>query len=111
MDPLEKFVLPRFILYDGKSDPRSHISHVRQMMALLNHLDALMCRVFPSSLGDLRLKWFNQLLVGSIKSFRQLTESFVAWFVINTKASKGIGSLLTLRKGRNKSPRNYNKHD
>ena len=56
MDPLEKFMPQRFTLYDGKSAPRSHVNHVRQSMALWNHLDALMCRVFPSSLGDLGLK-------------------------------------------------------
>ncbi|GFZ14448.1 hypothetical protein Acr_24g0006380 [Actinidia rufa] len=57
MDLLEKFTPPRFTLYDGKLDSRSHISH--QMMALWNHLDALLYRVFPSSLGDLGLKWFD----------------------------------------------------
>ncbi|GFS37725.1 hypothetical protein Acr_00g0053660 [Actinidia rufa] len=82
MDPPEKFVPPKFTLYDGKSDPRSHVSHVRQMMALWNHMDALMCR---------------------------LTESFVARFVINTKAPKAVSSLLTLKKGRNESIRNYSK--
>ncbi|GFZ08576.1 hypothetical protein Acr_20g0003840 [Actinidia rufa] len=66
-------------------------------------------RVFPSSLGDLELKWFNRLPPWSIESFYQLTESFVARFVINTKAPKAIGSLLTLKKGRNESIRNYNK--
>ncbi|XP_057506017.1 uncharacterized protein LOC130789309 [Actinidia eriantha] len=43
----EKFTPPMFNLYDGKSDPKSYVSHVRQMMALWNHMDALMCRVFP----------------------------------------------------------------
>ncbi|GFZ00158.1 hypothetical protein Acr_13g0015570 [Actinidia rufa] len=83
MDPPEKFVPPKFTLYDGKSDPRSHVSHVRQMMALWNHMDALMCRVFPSSLGDLGLKWFDRLPPGSIENFYQLTESFVARFVMD----------------------------
>ncbi|GFS32499.1 hypothetical protein Acr_00g0023020 [Actinidia rufa] len=78
MDPPEKFVPPKFTFYDGKSDPRSHVSHGRQMMALWNHMDALMCRVFPSSLEDLGLKWFNRLPPGSIESFYQLTKSFVA---------------------------------
>ncbi|GFY85297.1 hypothetical protein Acr_04g0000350 [Actinidia rufa] len=109
MDPPEKFVPPRFTLYDGKSDPRSHVSHVRQMMTLWNHLDALMCRVFPSSLGDLGLKWFDKLPPGLIENFYQLTESFVARFVINTKAPKAVSSLLTLKKGRNESIRNYSK--
>ncbi|XP_057506518.1 uncharacterized protein LOC130789705 [Actinidia eriantha] len=107
LDPPEKFVPPRFTLYDGKSDPRSHVSHVRQMMALWNHMDALMCRVFPSSLGDLGLKWFDRLPPGSIENFYQLTKSFIARFVINTKAPKAVGSLLTLRKGKNESIRNY----
>ncbi|GFY86367.1 hypothetical protein Acr_05g0000060 [Actinidia rufa] len=107
--PPEKFVPPRFTLYDGKSDPRSHVSHVRQMMALWNHMDALMCRVFPSSLGDLGLKWFDGLPPGSIENFYQLTESFVARFVINTKAPKAVSSLLTLKKGSNESIRNYSK--
>ncbi|GFY88833.1 hypothetical protein Acr_06g0007730 [Actinidia rufa] len=82
---------------------------VKKMMALWNHMDALMCRVFPSSLGDLRLKWFDKLPIVSIESFHQLTESFVAQFVINTKAPKGVRSHLTLRKGKNESIRNYNK--
>ncbi|GFZ02308.1 hypothetical protein Acr_15g0009160 [Actinidia rufa] len=109
MDPLKKFVSPRFTLYDGKTDPRSHVSHVRQMMALWNHMDALMCRVFPSSLGDLGLKWFDKLSAVSIENFYQLTESFVGRFVINTKAPKAVGSLLTLKKGKNESIRNYSK--
>ncbi|XP_057463799.1 uncharacterized protein LOC130753627 [Actinidia eriantha] len=109
LDPSKKFVPPRFTLYDGKSDPRSHVSHVRQMMALWNHMDALMCRVFPSSLGDLGLKWFDRLPPGSIENFYQLTESFIARFVINTKAPKAVGSLLTLRKGKNESIKNYSK--
>ncbi|GFS44377.1 hypothetical protein Acr_00g0089970 [Actinidia rufa] len=56
MDPLEKFTPSRFKLYDGKSYARSHVSHVGQMMAFWNHMNALMCRVFSSSLGDLRIK-------------------------------------------------------
>ena len=56
-------------MYARKLDPRSHVSHIRRMMALLNHMDVLMCRVFPSSLGDLRLKWFDKLHVGSIENF------------------------------------------
>ena len=39
----------------------------------------------------------------------QLTELFVARFMINTKAPKGVGSLLMLRKGNNESICNYSK--
>ena len=34
MDSLEKFNPPTFTMYDGKSNPRSHNSHYRHMMAL-----------------------------------------------------------------------------
>ena len=79
------------------------------MMALWNHLDAVMCRVFSSSLGNLRMKLFDKLPVGSIGSFYQLTESFMARFVINTKAPKGVSSLMTLCKGKNETLYNCNK--
>ena len=72
-------------------------------------MDALMYRVFPSSSGDLGLKWFDKLPARSIENFHQLTESFVARFVINTKAPKGIDSFLMLRKGKKESIQNYSK--
>ncbi|GFZ05420.1 hypothetical protein Acr_17g0009920 [Actinidia rufa] len=82
LDLPKKFIPPRFTLYDGKSDHRSYVSHVRQMRTLWNHMDALMCRVFPSNLDR---------------------------FVINTKAPKVVGSLLTLKKGKNESIWKYSK--
>ena len=77
------------------------------MMAFWNLLDALMCKVFPSILHDLRLKWFDKLPLCSIKSFLYLFESFVSRFIINTKAPKSVSSLLTLYKGKNEMLRNY----
>ncbi|GFS34537.1 hypothetical protein Acr_00g0034540 [Actinidia rufa] len=62
MKPLKKVNPPKFIMYDGKSDSRSHLNHYRQMKALWSHLNVLMCKVFPLSLGDLGLlKWFDKL--------------------------------------------------
>ncbi|GFS40079.1 hypothetical protein Acr_00g0066590 [Actinidia rufa] len=63
------------------------------------------------SQGDVDLwhRWFDKLPIRSIQSFHQLTKLFMARFVKNTKASKGINSLLTLRKGKNESIRNYSK--
>ncbi|GFZ15915.1 hypothetical protein Acr_25g0003240 [Actinidia rufa] len=78
MDPPEKLTPPKFTLYDGKSNLRSHFTRIRQMMTLWNYLDALMYRVFPSSLGDLGLTWFDSLPTGSIEGFYQLIESFIA---------------------------------
>ena len=69
-----------------------------------------MCRVFLSNLGDLGLKWFARIPARSIGSFYQLTKSFVTQFVTTMKAPKGVGSLLTLRNGKNETLCNYSKH-
>ena len=45
-----RFTWPPFNSYDGKMDPVEHVSHYIQMMSLHTHNDALMCKVFPSSL-------------------------------------------------------------
>ena len=58
---------------------------------------------------DLRLKWFDKLPLGSIKSFLYLFESFVARFIINTKAPKSVSSLLTFCICKNEMLHNYNK--
>ena len=56
-----RFTRQPFNSYDGKTDPVEHVSHYIQMMSLHAHNDALMCKVFPSSLGSTALRWFNGL--------------------------------------------------
>ena len=40
--------------------------------------EALMCKIFPSSLGPMAMRWFNGLKVDSIDSFMKLTQAFGA---------------------------------
>ena len=51
----EKFTAPRFEVYDGWTNPVAHIGHYQQRMALCCYNDLLMCRLFPSSLGEVAL--------------------------------------------------------
>uniref|UniRef100_A0A2N9I869 Integrase catalytic domain-containing protein n=1 Tax=Fagus sylvatica TaxID=28930 RepID=A0A2N9I869_FAGSY len=51
-----KFTPPNLISYNGNTDPVSHLSHYRQSMTLYNGNDSLMCRIFPSSLGEVALQ-------------------------------------------------------
>ena len=71
-----------FISYDGKENPVEHVSHYIQMMSLYTQNYAFMCKVFPSSLGPMALRWFNGLRKGSIHSFRELIQEFRARFII-----------------------------
>ena len=73
---LSRFTRPPFNSYDGKTDPIEHVSHYIKMMSLHSRNDALMYKVFPSSLGPTALRWFNGLRKGSIRSFGQLIEEF-----------------------------------
>ncbi|XP_028071284.1 uncharacterized protein LOC114273693 [Camellia sinensis] len=107
MRPPKKFTPPKFTSYDGKLDPLTHISHYRQMMSLWNRDEALMCKVFSSSLGETGLRWFDRLPAGSIHGWKQLSEKFLARFVSNTKIPKEPDTLFGLRKEQEETLRNY----
>ena len=51
-----------------------HVSHYIQTISLYNQNVALMCKVFPSSLGPTALRWFNGLRKGSIHNFGKLIQ-------------------------------------
>lgn len=74
VEPLRKFTLPKYPVYDGKSDPAHHVRAYDQAMTLWENNEALLCRCFAVSLGKTTLKWYRQLLPGSIDSYRNLIE-------------------------------------
>ena len=43
--------------------------------------DALLCKVFPTSLQGQALSWFHRLLMTSIYNFRDLLEAFVGQYL------------------------------
>ena len=74
---LSRFTRPPFNSYDRKTDQVEHVSHYIHMMSLHTHNDALLCKVFPSSLKPTALRWFNGLQKCSIHSFAELIQEFV----------------------------------
>ena len=74
----ERFLVPHLEIYNGRTDPVTHIGHYQQSMALSRNNDPLMCRLFPSSLGEVAMRWFNQLGTRTIHSWDQMAEAFVA---------------------------------
>ncbi|GFY96648.1 hypothetical protein Acr_11g0009540 [Actinidia rufa] len=69
------------------------------MMSQWSENEALMCKVFLSSLGEAKLRWFDKLPATSMTHWKQLSEAFVARFVTNNKVPKEVDALLTLKKG------------
>ena len=59
-------------MYNGRTDPVEHVSHFNQRMVMHFKNEALMCKVFPSSLGPVAMRWFDDLGAGSIDSFKEL---------------------------------------
>ena len=55
-----------------------------------------MCKVFPSSLGPMTMRWFDGLRAGSINSFKELTQAFGSRFITCSKVPRPLGSLLSL---------------
>ena len=67
-----RFHQPTFAMYNGRTDPVEHVSQLKQKMAVHSQDEALMCRVFPSSLGPMSMRWFDRLRINSISSFKKL---------------------------------------
>ena len=104
---IEKAKLPRcfhqptFTRYNGHTDPVEHVSQFKQKMAVHSQDEALLCRVFPSSLGPMPMRWFDGLRTNSISSFKKLTQSFCSRFITCSKIPQPLDSLLsmTMREG------------
>ena len=96
---LSRFTRPPFNSYDRKTDLIEHVSHYIQMMSLHSRNDALMCKVFPSSLGPIALRWFNGLRKGSIRSFGQLIEEFGVQYITCSQVPQPVDALLPTKMG------------
>ena len=65
-----RFNQPVFAIYNGRADPVEHVSQFNQKMAIYLQNEALMCKIFPSSLGSMAMRWFNSLKTNSIGSYK-----------------------------------------
>ena len=92
-----RFTWSPFNSYDGKTDPVEHVSYYIHMMSLHTHNNALMCKVFPLSLGPTALRRFNGLRKGSIHSFAELIQEFGAWFITCSWVLQSVDALLSMK--------------
>ena len=65
-----RFQQSAFTFYNGNTDPVEHVSQFNQRMTVHSKNEALMCKVFPSSLGPVAMRWFNGLKANSVDSYR-----------------------------------------
>ena len=60
--------------------------------------DLLICRVFPSSLRPMPMRWFDGLRTNSISSFKKLTQSFCSRFITCSRIPQPLLS-MSMREG------------
>ena len=65
-------------------------------MAVYSKDETLMCKVFPSSLGLVAMRWFDGLREDSIDSFKELTWAFGSRFITCNRVPRPLDSLLSL---------------
>ncbi|XP_030923203.1 uncharacterized protein LOC115950092 [Quercus lobata] len=102
-----QFTRPPFNSSDGKMDLVEYVSHYIHMMSLHAHNDALMCKVFPFSLGSTALRWFNGLRKGSIRSFSELIQEFGTRFVMCSRVLQPMDALLSIKMRVGETLRSY----
>jgi len=64
--------------YDGSTDPDEHVAVYITQISLYISEDAILCRVFPTTLKEVALSWFTKLTPDSIDCFNTLVMKFGA---------------------------------
>ena len=65
-------------------------------MAVHANNEAVMCKVFPSSLRPVATRYFDALEEGSVGSFEELTKAFRARFITCSRVPKPVDYLLSM---------------
>ncbi|XP_075661702.1 uncharacterized protein LOC142631421 [Castanea sativa] len=82
-------------MYNDRTELVEYVSHFNQRMVVHSKNETLMCKVFPSSLRPVVMRWFDGLNEGSINSFKKLTRAFVSRFVTCNRIPQPLDSLLS----------------
>ncbi|KAL5580183.1 hypothetical protein UlMin_012625 [Ulmus minor] len=76
-------------------------------MNLNKESDALLCRLFSMNLGGHARVWFHNLPAGSISSFQDFFDKFIAQFAGAEPVRKPMNSLKSIKQQKTESLRGY----
>ncbi|KAL0908377.1 hypothetical protein M5K25_022868 [Dendrobium thyrsiflorum] len=100
------FVPPRFRVFDGFGNPRQHVAQYRAICCNIGGNDALMLRLFVSSLVGVAFAWYADLPNDSVRTFAELEQLFVQRFV-SAEHRVTVGELVVARQRPHESLQDY----
>lgn len=76
-----RFKMSSIAPYDGSTDVDEHLQNYQAHMLIQNTNEAALCKVFCLTLTGAARQWYRRLVPGSVGSFKQLADTFVAAFL------------------------------
>ncbi|GKV42236.1 hypothetical protein SLEP1_g49665 [Rubroshorea leprosula] len=101
------FKIPQLETYDGTKDPDDHLHAFYSCMQAQNASDALMCKIFPSTLRGNAQTWYYSLPPRSISSYTKMAFAFATKFSSRKLISKTTSELMRVKQRDEESLKNY----
>ncbi|PSS08082.1 Sarcolemmal membrane-associated protein [Actinidia chinensis var. chinensis] len=103
-----RFKLPTQLgIYEGKTDPMDHLDSYKSLISLQGCSDEVMCKAFSATLKGSTRSWFRKLLPGTIDSFGNLSQLFVANFMSCKNRQKNASHLFTVHQKETESLKDF----
>lgn len=102
-----EFKLPKLPVLKGNTNLENHLSTFQVLIELKKASEGLLCKVFPTTLQDGALKWFQGLELGSITSFMDLSTRFIAQYKHLIPKEVTSSDLFSVMQGENESMESY----
>ncbi|XP_057758181.1 uncharacterized protein LOC130977366 [Arachis stenosperma] len=101
------FDKPTDMRYDGTQDPQEHLTAFEARMNLEGVDNEVRCRAFPVTLAGPAIRWFNNLLQGSVARFLDISCAFLAQFTTRIAKAKHPINLLWVTQRHDELTRKY----
>ncbi|GKV21714.1 hypothetical protein SLEP1_g31668 [Rubroshorea leprosula] len=101
------FKIPQLETYDGTKDPDDHLHAFYSCMQAQNASDALMCKIFPSTLRGNARTWYYSLPPRSISSYTEMASAFATKFSSRKLIRKTTTKLMRVKQRDGESLKNY----
>ncbi|XP_068331581.1 uncharacterized protein [Pyrus communis] len=106
-NPPRRFTMPYFTPYKEEEDQDRHLKQYRSTMILYRSNDALMCKIFATTLQGEVQDWFHTLPLQSIRSFNELSFVFTKEYSSNRSIKMTSNHLFNIKKNPWETIRDY----